>query len=184
MARRPYHLLLASESDEIRKQIVENLSEQDPIIVTCLDDTSGTNLQEALQTQTFDLILLGIEPGETEYLELIPHIKSNPHTQMIPVVVVSTELDGNLIDEYIAVGADDYLLSPIDPRVLLTRIEVSIDRTRVQYDNVHSLLDLSEQVRRALSPALVSPGTDEVIGNVDEFLQRTLTEIKGMNNAD
>jgi sigma-B regulation protein RsbU (phosphoserine phosphatase) len=176
------HLLLIHDSVHIHNELVRNLNEQEYAVTAAIDRQQALAL---LQAQKFDLILLETNLLQTSSYDLVTHIRSNPSLQRVPVVLISADSETEPIVHCIAAGADDYILYPFNPRLLQTRIKISIQRTSVQDQKVKSVLDISERIRRILAaPDTVQHDSQGITVSIDGYLQRALTEIKGLYNAD
>jgi phosphoserine phosphatase RsbU/P len=182
MTRSPCRLLLVHDSDHIHQELLRNLTDQEFTVTAA---TNGEQALALLQTQVCDLVLLGINLPETSSYDLVTQIKSNSTLQGVPVVLISADGEIEPIVHCIAAGADDYVLYPFTPRLLQARIKISIQRTGLQEQKVKSIQDLAERIRRILAvPDTVQQNSTGVTINIDEYLQRALTEIKGLYNAD
>lgn len=84
---------------------------------------TGEDLLVAVSGQKPDVILLDVILPDYSGLELCSHIKNNPDLSGIKVILVSgMEIAPSQVAEGIEIGADDYLVKPFDPKVLLARI--------------------------------------------------------------
>jgi two-component system, chemotaxis family, response regulator PixH len=85
--------------------------------------TSGEEARVQLQSQKPDLVILDvILPGQSGF-ELCREIKTNSHTQAIPVVICSTK--GTEADKLWGsmLGADAYIPKPVDQKALMQTIQ-------------------------------------------------------------
>jgi sigma-B regulation protein RsbU (phosphoserine phosphatase) len=149
------------------------------------DSTQTLNI---VQRGNFDIILLGVESSSymSHHLtELIRNLKSNPRLQNTPLILISKDNATQPVEDCIAAGADDCILYPFDATLLEMRIRINIHRTRVQEAKIQDIMNISERIQRVLAdPDLSSQSTDDGSLNVDRFLSHTLSEIKGIYNAD
>jgi CheY-like chemotaxis protein len=84
------------------------------------------NGQEALDValrDSLDLILLDIMMPVMDGLEACRRLKSNPQTQNIPVIMVTTKGEQSMIDEAFKAGCNEYTTKPIDTLTLLAVIK-------------------------------------------------------------
>jgi DNA-binding response OmpR family regulator len=91
--------------------------------LTVISVTSGEEARVQLQSQKPDLVILDvILPGQSGF-ELCREIKTNSHTQAIPVVICSTK--GTEADKLWGsmLGADAYIPKPIDQKALMQTIQ-------------------------------------------------------------
>lgn len=81
-----------------------------------------------------DLILLDIKmPGMDGYT-VLSHLKSNPDTAHIPVIFVTAMGDSADVVKGLELGVADYLTKPIDPELLLLRVNTQLTLRRYRED--------------------------------------------------
>lgn len=108
-----------------------------------LEIVSSSLKNEGFKTKTFrdggdfmlsarsiapDLVLLDLMLPEMDGMEICRHLKSQPSTASIPVIMITakaTELDVVLGLE---MGADDYITKPFSPRELVARVKSALRR--------------------------------------------------------
>ncbi|HAG15097.1 MAG TPA: hypothetical protein DCG69_01035 [Bacteroidales bacterium] len=95
-------------------------------MIEAVDGEEG--LQQATEEMP-DLILLDISLPKMDGLEVVRILKSNPNTQAIPVIALTSRAMKNDEEEILEAGCDDYLAKPIDPEALLGRIEKWLNPT-------------------------------------------------------
>lgn len=84
---------------------------------------SGREALDCLNTMIPDLVLLDIFMQEMDGYEVIKHLKENPVTARIPVVFLTADSEQESEERGIALGAADFIRKPVEPQVLLERIE-------------------------------------------------------------
>ncbi|MCP4360004.1 MAG: response regulator [Chloroflexi bacterium] len=95
------------------------------------DTVSATNGQEALakvMTESPDVILLDIMMPIMDGFEVLSHLKSDPYTRDIPVIVISAANDLTRVVKGIEMGAEDFLPKPFDHVLLRARISASLEK--------------------------------------------------------
>lgn len=181
-AQTAYQILLVEDSEPVRHTFQHSLNSHEFAITMAADRHQALGM---LRRQKFDIVLLAINLGNASTNDLIKHIKADPHLQTIPIVVITRDSEIDQITGSVAAGADDYVLYPFHTHSLQTRIRISVQRRGLQDERIKGVLDMSERIRRVLSdPVIARPGTTDPVIHIDEFLQRALTEIKGLYNAD
>jgi class 3 adenylate cyclase/CheY-like chemotaxis protein len=91
---------------------------------------SAVETFQAMRKDRFDLLLLDILMPETNGIEVLKRLKSEPDSRDIPVVMVSGLLETGAIARCIASGAEDYLPKPIDPILLHARVQSCLEKSR------------------------------------------------------
>ena len=84
---------------------------------------SGREALECMKTAIPDLILLDIRMPEMNGYEVMEHMKENPETANIPVILLTADAGDDSEDRGIALGAVDFIRKPFEPQVLLDSIE-------------------------------------------------------------
>lgn len=104
-----------------------------------IEAENGRVALEKLATHCVDVILLDIIMPELDGFDLLPILKSDPRTQNIPVIVISSADDIDTVIKSIELGAEDYLSKPFNLPLLTARINASLARKRL-YDKEQARL--------------------------------------------
>ncbi len=89
------------------------------------DITVAKNGEEALvkvSEHKPDIILLDIQMPKMDGIEACRHLKANPSTRDIPVVMVTTKGQPDKVEASFMAGCNDYLTKPIDKIELLSKV--------------------------------------------------------------
>lgn len=108
--------LVVEDSAIMREIIVSSLSTFPE--VNSVEAANGFEALKILPQKKFDIILTDINMPDINGLELLSFLKDHPHYRDIPVVIISTEKSEADRKRGLALGADDYLTKPFDPRDL------------------------------------------------------------------
>lgn len=84
---------------------------------------SGRGALDTLKTTIPDLILLDICMQEMDGYEVMEHMKKDPATANIPVILLTADYRQESRERGTALGAIDFIVKPVDPQELLDRIE-------------------------------------------------------------
>lgn len=76
------------------------------------------------------LVVADLNMPRMDGLELMWELRDIERWQTLPVIVVTGEVDAILETQLMEEGADDYIRKPVDPRLLLARVEATIQRAR------------------------------------------------------
>jgi DNA-binding NarL/FixJ family response regulator len=113
---------------------------------------------ELLGVQSFDAVVLGTIVPRGESFALHQWIKANPTTQHVPMMVIDARPERRLLegwrrDEGMRLEADDYLTKPVEPAMLLPRLDrllqMEAERIRVLVVDDHAVV--REGIRALLS---------------------------------
>jgi putative two-component system response regulator len=141
--------VLIVDDNKINVELIRNQLKNLPYILHTAYD--GEEAIEKIKKNPPDLVLLDLMMPKLSGFEVCRWIKENPDTQFIPVIVITAlqELDDKL--KAIELGADDFLVKPVNRLELITRIK-SLLRLKFLYDD----LDTSENILVSLALALES----------------------------
>ena len=94
----------------------------------------GDELFEALQTKTPELIMLDIMLPGDDGITILKHLRSNPATADIPVIMATAK--GTEYDKVIGLdlGADDYLAKPFGMMEVVSRVKAVLRRAKPKDD--------------------------------------------------
>lgn len=109
-------ILIAEDSAVTRAFLVSTLEDIDDLEI--VEASTGFEALKQLPRRKFSLIITDINMPDINGLELINFVKSNIHYSSIPLIVVTTEGAENDRKKGLALGADEYLVKPIDPEEL------------------------------------------------------------------
>jgi two-component system, chemotaxis family, chemotaxis protein CheY len=106
-------ILLAEDSAVTRAFLVATLEELEDFEV--VEASTGFEALKQLPRRKFSLIITDINMPDINGLELINFVKNNINYRNIPLIVVTTEGSDRDRQKGMALGADEYLVKPIDP---------------------------------------------------------------------
>lgn len=110
----------------------------------------GKEAIQKAEAKSPDLILLDIMMPDMNGFDVCKHLKNNPKTSHIPVVMVTALTDTSDRVNGLQVGADDFLSKPVDDIALmarvrsLVRLKMIVDEWRVR-ENTSTHLGLNEE---------------------------------------
>lgn len=91
---------------------------------------SGEQALNLLASESVDLVLLDLVMPNIDGREVLARIKQSDRLRAIPVIMISGRQDMDQIVDCIQVGADDYLLKPVNSVLLNARIKSGLERKR------------------------------------------------------
>ena len=100
-----------------------------------------------------ELIILSLSVSDDDPLRLVSQWRANENFRQLPILLLADEGELPRLAKGLDLGANDYLIRPVDRNELLARVRSQVRRKRLQ-DRLH------ENYRRSLSLAL----TDELTG--------------------
>jgi CheY-like chemotaxis protein len=118
--------LVVDDYENTRKRLVNELVR---LGLGVTEAANGLEALDILRGTPFDLIFTDIVMPEMDGFELCEEVRKTPEFRDIPIVVVSTHVDGNYIIKALRLGADDYLSKPIEAELVekvIARITVPV----------------------------------------------------------
>ena len=126
--------------------------------------TAAGNAAEALQyleAGEFHLAFLDIKMPDMDGMALLEQIRVRHHTMPIFILTAHATLDTAI--QAVRSGANDYLLKPIDPEVLLERVRATLQeqqlplRRREITSQLHELMSELHRMENPAEPGLQEP---------------------------
>lgn len=163
---RPARILLVEDSRFAAAKIVEMLA---PIASDIATHAEPREALRALETEP-DLLIAGMSLGSGDTLRLVSQVRAAEGTRQVPILLVGEDCELPRLAKGLDLGANDYILRPLEKNELLARARTQIRRKRLS-DR------LRDNYRRSLSLALTDPLTGlynrrYVAAHLDSLLAR------------
>jgi len=140
-------LILVVDDNPANVEILQmRLAANNYDIITATDGEAG--LEMAIEKQP-DLILLDIMMPKMDGIEVCRHLKANPSSPFMPIIMVTAKADSKDVVAGLEAGADEYLTKPVDHAALVARVK-SMLRIKSLHDTV---LEQSAQLKIQLNTA-------------------------------
>lgn len=91
--------------------------------IKILNDTDGTKATKFAEQDQPDLVIVDVDTTGLDVFSLLKDFKSNRKTKLIPVVLLSEDIEADKIREYLKAGVDNILLKPLGAEILLNEID-------------------------------------------------------------
>lgn len=154
----PGTILIAEDDDDQRAIVMQHLSDAG---YRTEGVASGSMVLRAARAVPPSVVLLDVEMPGLDGYAVCRELKADASLATVPVVFMTTRtrLDDRLAG--LALGADDYLIKPVDPRELIIRLERarSRDNARAEHASTTGVLsfeDFLEVARGRLSRTAAS----------------------------
>jgi two-component system phosphate regulon response regulator PhoB len=134
------NILVIEDDEDIQLLLKHNLSKEG-YNVTVADD--GEEGLELLQQDSFSCVLLDLMLPGIDGLEVCRSIKNNPLVKNIAVIMVTAKGEESDIVAGLELGADDYIVKPFSPSVLLARIRSVLRRKGKEEYNDTSVIAIN-----------------------------------------
>ena len=156
-------VLVVEDEQDIQELVRYNLAREN-YKVFCA--SSGEDALKIVASEPLDLIVLDLMLPRMDGLEVTRHLKKNPRTQNIFIVMLTAKGSEADIVTGLELGADDYITKPFSPRVLLARIKAVIRRSREEKSEDNTVIQIHNLV--------IHPGRREVrVGETPVILTYT-----------
>jgi two-component system cell cycle response regulator len=146
---RAARILLVAEPGITAARIVEKLG---PVAASVVHAASCAEAQSLLD-DSIELVIASLSLPDCDPLRLVSQWRANEESRRLPILLMGDDSELPRLAKGLDLGANDYLIRPIDRNELVARVRTQIRRKRLEER-------LGENYRRSLSLAL----TDELTG--------------------
>jgi two-component system alkaline phosphatase synthesis response regulator PhoP len=134
-------VLVVDDEEDILELVRYNLIKEGYQVV-CV--TSGELALKEAKEGSPDLILLDLMLPGVDGLDVCRHLKSDPLTNIIPIIMLTAKGEEADIVTGLELGADDYITKPFSPRVLLARLKACFRRRRQQEADENAVIKVGD----------------------------------------
>ena len=145
-------VLIVDDEEDIRDLLSYNLQKEG--YQTTAVEGGNEALSEA-RSRPPDLVILDLMLPDVDGLEVCKLMKASSRTAGIPIVMLTAKGDEADVVTGLELGADDYIIKPFSPRVLLARIKAVLRRRRQSVPADDEVIHAGELT--------INPGTREVL---------------------
>ncbi len=159
-------ILLVEDEEDIRELLKYNLEKEGYQVFGA---ASGEEALQAVRSRRPELILLDLMLPGIDGLEVCRLIRGEARTQYLPIIMLTAKGEEADIVTGLELGADDYIVKPFSPRVLLARVRAVLRRRSQPLPLEDEALKTDELV--------IHPGRHEVLLQ-GEAIPLTVTEFR------
>lgn len=129
----PKKILVVDRSQQAREQLQELLTRYGYQV---LETGSSPDAFNILRSGDVDLLIVEVgTPGAVEET-MIKEMRSNTSFEDIPVIVLATTEEVGDVAAWVSSGCNDFLLKPVNPRLLFQRVQTLIEANPRAYNRV------------------------------------------------
>lgn len=173
IAHRQARVLVIDDHENARKLLKRRLSIYGYEVLTAGDKVRTAKI---LARYPVDVIFLNMFlNGESSY-KFLKTLKNNEKFKSIPVIVMSSDSDMELIVRCIEVGADDYMVKPLNQTLLKARLSNCIARKEA-YDKEIAYLAKIEQGQRQIVAQEKMASIGVLVSSISQELKNPLNFI-------
>jgi DNA-binding response OmpR family regulator len=118
--------VLIVDDDRITRMLVKLLLEREGYEV--LEGENGQHAVEIAHREHPDLLITDLMMPGTDGYQAIAKIRRDISLATLPVMVLTAEDGPGIEERVLELGADDYLIKPFEPQILLSRVRAAFRR--------------------------------------------------------
>ena len=146
------HILIIEDEEDIQELLQYNLSKEGFRTIGAL---SGEDGLKKIRKERIDLIVLDLMLPGMDGLDVCRRLKKDDKTQNIPIVMVTAKGEEADVVTGLELGADDYIVKPFSPKILVARIKSVLRRKSAE------IVDNSRPL--TIHDLVIHPGRREVL---------------------
>lgn len=152
-------ILVVDDAEENIEILVELLADDYEVSVAM----DGKQALKIVEADVPDLILLDIMMPRMDGYEVCKILKSNPHTQKIPILFLTALTNASEEEKGLNLGAVDYITKPFNPTLVKARVKNQLE-LKLFRDHLEELVQ-----QRTAQLALTQEITIESMGTLAEY---------------
>jgi DNA-binding response OmpR family regulator len=121
--------VLVTDDEPITRMLVKVLLEREQFQV--LEATNGREAVEVATKERPDVLLIDLSMPEMDGYETIRRLRRDLSLATLPIVVITADDGPGIERRVLELGADDYIVKPFDPAILLSRVNAVFRRLKV-----------------------------------------------------
>ncbi len=122
-------ILITDDAQQTRMLVSKIIEKMTPWEIMEAED--GEKALEVIAAEKPDLIVLDIMMPNMDGYELLQELKSNPEYEHIPVLIFTALKTPKSEQKVYELGADGFLVKPIEPKRLVEQIKKALERRRI-----------------------------------------------------
>ena len=146
------HILVVEDEEDILELLRYNLAKEGFRVTGVV---SGEEAVRAARSTPPDLIVLDLMLPGMDGLTVCRELKMDARTREAPIIILTAKGEEADIVAGLELGADDYVIKPFSPRVLLARLRAVLRRRQAEPAAASDSLELHEMT--------IHPGRHEVL---------------------
>lgn len=167
-----FKVLLVEDSEECQLLVKKALSKSDVEILPALKLQTAMDLVKNAANDTIHLILLDLMLPDGDGIQLLNVLQTHEHLHEVPIFLLTSKEELTSKVTAFSLGAEDYLVKPVDPIELKARVEMRLRKTQQKKKSLEVLKKGDLSLNLSLMKATVIKGEQE------EVLDLTSKEFK------
>ena len=120
LAQRVEPIILVVDNDEFQRDLLRAILSENSYRTVLA--SSGADALNCLRKGHTDLILMDLLMPGMDGLQTMAQIKAKPQHAHLPIIAVTGRSDGNIVRDSLKAGAMDFIVKPVQPSALLSKI--------------------------------------------------------------
>ena len=173
LEHKPAKLLVIDDSESARSLLKRRLAMYGHEVI------AAANQQEAIRVLSddqIDVIFLNMFLNGINSASLLEKLKSNSDYQNIPIIMISSDDDTELLVRCIEAGAEDYLVKPLNQTILRARLSNCIARKEA-YDKELQYLAQIKQGQKQIAAQEKMASVGVLVSSISNELKNPLNFI-------
>jgi two-component system chemotaxis response regulator CheY len=118
--------LVVDDSVALRRSVMYALQRLGEVV--CIEANDGAEAIKKLAGDSFDIVLTDINMPLLDGLKLISHIRADPETAGLPIVVITTDSAEADRERALKLGANEYLVKPVKAQDVLDAVQRLLEK--------------------------------------------------------
>lgn len=159
-------ILIVDDQNSVLLTLTAILKKEGFVVVAC---TNSIDAFENIKREKFDAVITdAIMPMGTSGFSLISSIRSQENiNQNTPILMLTGKRDPADVEKAISVGANDYMIKPIDPDILLTKLNKLLAQKDPGDDFIHAQVNKTATLAAQITLLSTSEVSLNLKSNVD-----------------
>lgn len=120
------HVLVVDDSSVMRKLVLKNLRQGGIELEEYREASNGKEALEELEEGEVDIVLTDWNMPEVDGLEFVMALRKKEQQEHTPVIMFSSEGEKGKVKKALQLGADNYIVKPIETEELTKKVEDTI----------------------------------------------------------
>ncbi|MDR2794602.1 MAG: response regulator [Holosporaceae bacterium] len=168
--QKPAKVLVIDGLESTRALLKRRLSIYGYEVVTAEDETRA---YVVLKKVSVDVIFLNMFINEKSTLGLLKQLKENDDYKKIPIIMISSDSDLDLIVRCIEAGADDYMVRPLNQTLMRARLANCVARKEA-YDKEIAYLAQIERGQKQIAAQEKMASIGVLVSSISQELKNPL----------
>ncbi len=159
----PQHRLLVVDDIELNRDMLARRLTRAGFSVATAD--GGEQALASIAAEQFDLVLLDIMMPDLSGIEVLKRVRLRTPEAELPIIMATAKGESENIVEALALGANDYVVKPLDFPVVLARVQTQL-KLKHAMQQVKSLAAELEERNRFIRKTFGRYLSDEVVAEI------------------